>query len=337
MIIDRNKGREIKPRREAFMRFSSHRRVRRVLVGLVAGVLASASFVAPTLAQTKIQIGCTATTDCASAMVAVDQGIFAKHGLDAQMVLIGINSKIPAAIVSNSVQFGGPTASVFLQAVDGGLDLVGVEGASSMDPVSDQLIAAMARTGVSIKEPKDFIGKKVGAPGIGAFLQVLFVKWLTEKGVDPKQVNFVEVTFPTMNDSLKSGAVDAVLTASPFIDRITAAGNGYVAARYVAELARTEPIIFYTTTREYADKNPEVIKNFRAAIEEGAAIVNSDREKASDSIAKFTKLPVAIVKVNRPGLSTPDLKPAQLNWWVALMKQQGLLQTEIDPSKIVLP
>ena len=32
------------------------------------------------------------------------------------------------------------------------------------------------------------------------------------------QVNFVEVTFPTMNDTLKSGAVDAVLTAEPFVD-----------------------------------------------------------------------------------------------------------------------
>jgi NitT/TauT family transport system substrate-binding protein len=306
------------------------------LARLFVGALALAAFSGPALAQTKIQIGCTATTDCASAMVAVDQGIFAKHGLDAQMVLIGINSNIPAAIVSNSIQFGGPTSSVFLQAIDGGLDLVGVEGASSMDAVSDQLVAAMARTGVSIKEPKDFVGKKVGAPGIGAFLQVLFVKWLTEKGIDPKQVNFVEVTFPTMNDSLKSGAVDAVLTAAPFIDRITTAGNGSVAARYEADLARTEPIILYAATREFVEKNPEVVKNFRTSIEEGAAIVNSDRDKASESIAKFTKLPMPLVKANRPSLSTPDLKPAQLNWWIDLMKQQGLLQTQIDPAKIVL-
>jgi len=35
------------------------------------------------------------------------------------------------------------------------------------------------RNGITIKEPKDFVGKKVGAPGLGAFLHVLFVKcWL---------------------------------------------------------------------------------------------------------------------------------------------------------------
>ena len=57
-------------------------------------------------------------------MVAIDEGIFKKHGLEAEMVLIGINSNIPAAILSNSIQIGGPTSTVFLQAADGGLDLV---------------------------------------------------------------------------------------------------------------------------------------------------------------------------------------------------------------------
>ena len=84
-------------------------------------------------AQQKLQIGCTATGDCASAMVAIDEGIFKRLGLEAEMVLIGLNSNIPAALLSNSIQIGGPTSSVFLQAADGGLDLVAVGGASVMN------------------------------------------------------------------------------------------------------------------------------------------------------------------------------------------------------------
>ncbi len=190
-------------------------------------------------------------------MVAVDEGIFKKHGLDVEMMLIGINSNIPAAILSNSIQIGGPTSTVFLQAVDGGLDLVAIAGASIMNPTSNDAIAAFVRNGITIKEPKDFVGKKVGAPGLGAFLHVLFVKWLVEKGVDPKSVNFVEVTFPTMADIIKSGGVDAVLTAEPFVTRMTNAGLGSVGARYAAELARTEPIIFYAASRDWAEKNPD--------------------------------------------------------------------------------
>jgi NitT/TauT family transport system substrate-binding protein len=287
-------------------------------------------------AQTKIQIGCTATSDCASAMVAVDEGIFRKHGLDAEMVLIGINSNIPAAVVSNSIQIGGPTSTVFLQAADGGLDLVAVAGASVMNPSSNANIAAFARNGVTIKEPRDFIGKKVGAPGLGAFLHVLFVKWLVEKGVDPKSVNFVEVTFPTMADIIKSGGVDAVLTAEPFVTRMLNANLGTVAARYGAELARTEPIIFYAAARDWAEKNPDTIKKFRDAIAEAAVIVNADRDKASASISKFTKQPLELVKATPPNQSEPALKAEQLAWWIEVMSSQKMLQTRLDLDKLIL-
>src|SRR5271155_481253 len=114
---------------------------------LAAATLAAILSAGSAHAQTKIQIGCTATSDCASAMVAVDEGIFKKHGLDAEMILIGINSNIPAAILSNSIQIGGPTSTVFLQAADGGLDLVAVAGASVMNASSNDNIAAFVRNG----------------------------------------------------------------------------------------------------------------------------------------------------------------------------------------------
>src|ERR1700733_15477129 len=106
---------------------------------LFAAAMALAAGATPALAEPfKLKIACTATSDCASAMVARDQGIFAKHGLDADVTLIGINTNIPPAIASDSIQIGGPTSPVFLQAVDGGVDLVAVAGASAMDPEASQ-------------------------------------------------------------------------------------------------------------------------------------------------------------------------------------------------------
>jgi NitT/TauT family transport system substrate-binding protein len=306
--------------------------VKKVLATLAVSLALTGS----ALAQAKIQIGCTATSDCASAMVAADEGIFRKHGLEAEMTPIGINSNIPAAILSNSIQVGGPTSTVFLQAVDGGLDLVAIAGASVMNPTSNNAITAFVRNGITIKEPKDFVGKKVGAPGLNAFLHVLFVKWLVDKGVDPKQVNFVEVTFPTMADIIKSGGVDAVLTAEPFVTRMLNAGLGSIGARYAVDLARTDPIIFYAASREWAEKNPAAIKKFREAIAEAAEIVNTDRDKASASIAKFTKQPLDLVKATTPNQSEPVLKPAQLAWWIDVMSSQKMLQSKLDTAKLVL-
>lgn len=303
---------------------------------LLAGFAIAAMLAAPAQAQTRIQVGCTATSDCASAMIAVDEGIFKKHGLDVQMTPIAINSNIPAAILSDSIQIGGPTSTVFLQAADGGLDLVAIAGATVMSPVSNGNITAFVRNGITIKEPKDFIGKKVGAPGLNAFLHVLFVKWLVEKGVDPKKVNFVEVTFPTMADIIKSGGVDAVLTSEPLVTRMTKAGLGSVGAHYAVDLGRTDPIIFYAASRQWAEKNAETVKKFRAAIAEAAKIVNDDREKASVAISKFTKQPIELVKATPPNKSEPALTPEQLAWWIEVMSSQNMLQSKLDTKKLVL-
>ena len=101
-------------------------------------------------------------------------------------------------------------------------------------------------------------------------------------------------------------------------------------------LARTEPIIFYAAAREWAEKNPDTIKKFRAAIAEGAAIVNNDREKTSVSISKFTKQPIELVKATPPNRSEPALKPEQLAWWIEVMSTQKMLQSKLDTSKLVL-
>ena len=288
-------------------------------------------------ANTAVQIGCTATTDCASAALGIEDGIFARHGLDATLTLIGLNSNIPAALMSGSLQIGGPTPSVFLQAVDGGLDLVAVAGASSTSPAPADTAATVVRAGESVKSAQDFVGKKVGVPGIGAFLDVLFRRWLMAHGVDPKRVSFVEVTFPTMNDVLKSGAVDAVVTAEPVLGRIVRAGTGTVAAEFLADLPPREPQILYAATRAWTDANPKAVDQFRAAIAEAAADVNANPDKARAALSRFTKLPLDLVNTMKLSSSDPVVTQAGLDWWVDTMKKQDMLQGSPDVKALIVP
>ena len=168
----------------------------------------------PVAEQTKISLGYTATLGFNGAFIAKDQGIFQKHGLDVELTLIGLNSNIPGALMGNSIQIGGPTPPVLMQANDGGLDLVVIANCSVTDP-SNMKDGVMARAGVTIKQPSDFVGKKAGVPGLNAFLHVMFRQWLLSNGVDYEKVNFVEVPFTQSADVLRSGSVDAVITGEP--------------------------------------------------------------------------------------------------------------------------
>ena len=95
---------------------------------LVGSVLAAVALAASPACAEKILIGCTATSDCASAMVAVDEGLFKKHGLDVEMKLVPNSSTTPAALIADSLQVATPTAPVTLQAIEQGLDLMVLAG-----------------------------------------------------------------------------------------------------------------------------------------------------------------------------------------------------------------
>ena len=113
------------------------------------GLMLGAS-VAHAQAPTVIRLGYSNVSGFTAMWVARDQGMFARHGLDVQPVLIALNSTMPAALVGGSLQIASPSPPVFLQAVEGGLDIVVISGCSSND-TSQSGQGVVARTGVVIR------------------------------------------------------------------------------------------------------------------------------------------------------------------------------------------
>ncbi len=310
---------------------------RRNALHALAALPVAASLPARAQAPTKIVFGYTAVTDFTSVFVAAEEGYFKKRGLDVELKFIPINSTIPAAIQSDSLQIGGPTPSVFLQAVDGGLDHVVVAG-GGVTSKSITGFGLVARAGSGIKTAQDTVGKKIGVPGLGAFLHVTFRAWLKSQGVDYKKVNFVEAAFPQHGDLLRGGSVDAVVSADPFMSRITDSGVGYVASYYSTFLPEGQPTIIHTARRDWVEKNPAAARAFREALQEAAAFManpkNNDKVRAA--IGKYIKLPpevIAKVQISPPG---PVVTEKQLSYWVGLMKDQDMLKTMPDVAKLIV-
>jgi len=285
---------------------------------------------------TKIVFGYTAVTDFASVFVAAENGYFKKRALDVELKFIPINSTIPAAVQADSLQIGGPTPSVFLQSVDGGLDHVVVAGAG----VTSKTITGfglVAKAGSGIRTAKDCLGKKIGVPGLGAFLHVTFRAWLKDQGVDYKKVNFVEASFPQHGDLLRGGSVDAVVSADPFMSRITDTGVGYVASYYSTFLPEGQPTIIHVARRDWVAKNPAAAKAFRDAVQEAATFMNQPKNDGAvrAAIGKYIKLPpevIAKVQISPPMAVVTE---KQLTYWVNLMKDQEMLKTVPDVARLI--
>ena len=309
---------------------------RRTLLSALAAASAAAALPSRAQANPKIVFGYTAVSDFASVFLAAEEGYFKKRNLDVELKFIPLNSTIPAALQSDSLQIGGPTPSVFLQAVDGGLDLVLVAG-GGLTSKTITGFGLVARAGSGIKNPQDCVGKKIGVPGLGAFLHVTFRAWLKDSGVDYRKVNFVEASFPQHADLLRGGSVDAVVSADPFMSRITESGAGYVASYYSTFLPENNQTIVHAAKREWVAKNPAAARAFRESLVEAAAFMQQPKNdaKVRAAIGKYIKLPpevLAKIQISPPGAMVNE---KQLGYWVGLMKDQDMLKTPIDVAKLI--
>ena len=306
---------------------------------VIAIAVTAALSAAPSRAATKVVMIYNATSAYAASYVAQEEGYFAKHGLDLEFSLTGNTTMTPAALMSQTVQLGGITPPMILQANEQGLDLVVVAGATTTpDPAGTS--GMLARTGSGIKTAQDLIGRKLGVPGLGGTLDLLAKKWVEAKGVDYRKVSWVEVPFTRMGDTMKAGLVDVVAAILPFYARIVDAKIGYDIGDLYTPVPDGTLMAFYGSSRDWARKNPEAVKAFRVALDEGVAFIADPAHtaKVQEILAKYSKLPVGAEPPPVPTTLHVPVRPDALAFWIDVMREQGAIsKARLDPASFIAP
>jgi NitT/TauT family transport system substrate-binding protein len=304
--------------------------IRLALVLLVAAVVGAL----PVRAQTKITVG-SAGTASSALFAAQHEGFFAQRGLDVNIIMIRLNPDLPPALVGGSIDVAVMTTPTFFQAIDGGLDLVVLAGGTvTTRKLADQVV--IAANGTNIHAAQDYIGRKVGVPGLGAGMHVLFRYWLDQHGVDPGKVDFVEISMPQMRDTLAARTVDAVVAVEPFASQILAGGKGYKSLTLSEEIPADKPMVLYTATRPWVEQHGKDIAAFRQSLREGLGFSTSQPDKTREDINIYAKLPPQVMKTIEISPQVLDLQPKELAWWADVMKRQHMLTKDIDANSLLI-
>lgn len=278
---------------------------------------------------TKINLGYVPAGDWLPALVAKDKGYFDKRNLDVTLTKVAIISNIPSAILSGSLQVGVSTPTVLIDAADAGLPLAGIAGGTRFVK-NPSIFSVVVRQGLTVASAKDLEGKRVGVPGVRSIADVLFRKWLLDKGVNPARVTIVEAPFPQMKDLLKGGTLDAVAVLEPFRSRIVADSTGFRLADYVAEVNPDVLGGVWIAQREWAKANPRAMAAFRESLAEAIEFIKTNNEEARAIESKYL------------GFSTPVLLPyslsvskADLETYVKYARDVGYLTKPVDVGQML--
>jgi NitT/TauT family transport system substrate-binding protein len=267
------------------------------------------------------------------AWVALDKGIFAKHGLAVTLSPIQNLSLLPGT-VGRQFEFAASTPTDLIKAVAGGLDVVATAG-EAIEVKSNPTTQVIVRKESGIKSAADLKGKAIAAPTLGAVIHVATLYWLKKNGVDPASIRGVEVPFPNMGDQLKAGNVDAVEALEPFAGALLAAGNVSLGDPLLA--AGDEVLFpFWISDGTWARANGPVIKAWIDALTEAQSYMNANPADTRAILAKYSRLPPEVVaKVPLPTYRF-TIKPDELGVWIDVLKDLGQLSVPVDKAKIVV-
>jgi ABC-type nitrate/sulfonate/bicarbonate transport system substrate-binding protein len=267
------------------------------------------------------------------ALVAKDDGIFEKHGLDVQFTKAATIVNLPAAL-GKQFDMVPTTAPDLLNAAANGLNIAAVAG-ETVETSHNKSYQVMVRADSNIKTYKDLVGKRVLGPGVGSVMHVALLYAIKKQGGDPSKVIGLEAPFPAMADQLKAGRVDAVEQLEPFVGGMLAGGFKTLGAPLL-EVADPVLFPFWIADADWARAHRDVLKKWVASLEDGLKVIKTDEKHARAVLAKYSGLPPKIV--DRIPLPAYDfgITTAQLAVWQKVMVEQGYPVDKLDLNKIVV-
>lgn len=282
---------------------------------------------------TSLRIAVNNTVASLPVVVADKQGFFADEGLEVETSTVTDITKLPPTL-GKQYDIGFGVQPTLIRAASQGVKIAMISGnAVTTEAKPEYLI--MARPDADIKGPKDFAGKKLGAPTLNGNIHIGTLYWLEQNEVDPESVESLQVPTPTMIDQLKAGLIDAAEMQQPFIDMAREAGMVEVGYSLGA-VGDPAAMSSWQAERGWAEKNPETLKKFRAALDKAIDWIKNNDGEARDVLAEFTGIDREVIGESPLSAFTTEMSVDSVEQWDTPMRAVAGFKAKLDYSQLIV-
>ncbi|HEX9443161.1 MAG TPA: NrtA/SsuA/CpmA family ABC transporter substrate-binding protein [Candidatus Binatia bacterium] len=252
---------------------------------LVLGLLLL--FSSPALGQAKglkkIRVGVpSVTVGNIIIYVAKDAKLFAKYGLDPEVVVVQGSGVASKAMVSGHLDIAPVATPTVINA-----DLAGSDLAILAHTMPSVIHTLMAKP--SIKRPEDLKGKKIAISSFGSLTDFLVRHILRKKGLNPdKDVTFLQISGDAERlAALGKGVADAAAISFPGYARAQKLGFAMV---WDAAKEISYPWMEIVARRATVQRDHDMVLNYMKAHLEGIALFKQDERFGKRVIRRTLKL-----------------------------------------------
>ena len=261
---------------------------------------------------TKIVAGSSFEDDAGVVIYGNSAGIFARLGLDVNVVKMGSGSAGAAAVAGGTLDVAKGSVIAVAAAHAHGIPFV-IVAPSTLFTVEHPISGILVRIDSPIRTGADLNGKTIGVVSLVDSRNLAIKAWVDQNGGDAQTLKLLEIPPGSIVAALDAGRIDATGASDPALFDALATGrvrnigepNGAVAKRYV--------ITAWFTTRDYAQRNADVIRRFRSGLQTAAVYANAHPKEMAAYIAPFTGIDEAKLRLwTRAQVSTTPIVPADI-------------------------
>ena len=215
-------------------------------------------------AETKIKVAEVTHSIFYTPMYLADKlGYFKENGLDVEIILTSGADKVAAAVMSKDVQIGfcGSEQTVYIYNRGAKDYLVNFAGLTKRD--GSFIVSREKDNSFNIN---NLTNKTILGGRNGGMPAMTLNYTLNQNGIKAKVDTSVD--FANLTGAFIGGKGDYVTLFEPNALALEKDNKGYV-VKSVGEIGGEVPYTTFNTLKSYADENPEIIDNFRKAIQKG--------------------------------------------------------------------
>ena len=207
-------------------------------------------------------------------LIAQERGLFAKHGIEARIVLIKGAPTLVASLISGDIEVGYTGGTAVLGAASQGLYL------RILSSISSKLTHSLVAN-PNFKTAEQLRGKRFGIQSIGGSTWMHTILGLEHVGLDVKRDNISLLVIGDsvlISQSLEAGRIDAAVLDGALVRRLKSKGFYIVADMTPANIPMLNQAI--VVTQEFLQKRADVAEKILMALVESLSYTLSPANKS---------------------------------------------------------
>jgi NitT/TauT family transport system substrate-binding protein len=281
-----------------------------------------------------VRIATSAAETYAQAFYAQDLGLYQKAGLNAEVQVLGTGAAVSSAVAGGAVDVGVATTVNLANAITRGVPFVMIAPAAMTTPKNPTGLLCVAKS-ANYKTAKDFDGQTIAVPALKQTADLAVRAWLAKGGEEISRVHIIEAPFAEMGPSVERGTYAGATLSEPAMTKSVKDGIVRCMADPFQAIAPAYMFSAWFTTKDFAEKNPEVVKKVAAALTDAGKWANAHHFESAAIVSRVNKVDVDTIRAEVRPLYAPEIRLSEIQPQLDAGFKFGFLTRPVQASELL--